>query len=370
MLPRVQTLFFALLLQAIASYPAFGEEDFPSSGEDSSQSTSATDDSASAIENPLVNDTIPLDTATSSGEKPEITRPQSDTADITTLAKEDTTGMAKAVTAKPIKFADTLGGNLPRIIEPRTGPYLVTSDIYVPSGKSVVIKPGTIILFKNFTELHVEGRLCAEGTSDHPIIFTSEFDQTYNPASTLRANPYDWNGVFIHENGLGSSFAHCTIQYTVYGINALTRYIKIDAVHFKDNGRADLTIEGKRHTVSTTPYSYSLTINDAKKDGVPVAILMDPKAKKRNALRYGGLSLTAFGITMGAWSLVLLDHDQAYLDSISTIVVNDENSPLVAKWKKEWPKARDVRNRDIWMASVSFLCAVIGSTGVVWSFRF
>jgi hypothetical protein len=270
----------------------------------------------------------------------------------------------------PITFADTLAGDLPRVIEGRDAPYLVTSDIYVPSGKAVTIKPGTIILFKNFTELHIEGRLLVEGTGNRPVVFSSELDKLYNPGATLKANPYDWNGIFIHEGGLGSSLKHCIVSYTVYGINSLTRYIRIEQVTFRNNGRTDLTIEGKQHQVSDKPYSYALTINDAKKDGVPVAILMDPLAKKRSFLRYGGFSLVAGGLTMGAWGLVLLSHDQQKVEELSDKNVIDENSTLVAKLSHDRATAVNDRNRDRWMAGISFLLASAGSTGVVWSFLF
>lgn len=273
-------------------------------------------------------------------------------------------------TARPRPISDTLAGNLPRVIESKNGVFIVTSDIYVPSGKTVTIKPGTTFLFRNFTEMHIEGRLIAEGTPDLPIVFTSEFDQTCNPGSTLRANPYDWNGIFIHEGGLGSSLAHCSIRYTVYGVNSLSKYVKFDQVTFTENGRSDLTIEGTRQPVSDKPYSYALTINDAKKDGIPVNILMDPRAKKRTIMRYGGFSLAAGGISMGIWSLVLLDHDQKELDALSDKRVIDQDSPIVAKQAADWEKARSARNRDRWMAGLSFILAATGSLGATWSFRF
>ena len=53
----------------------------------------------------------------------------------------------------------TLLGDLPKTVLAETGPYLVTSDIYVPAGKTVVVEPGAVFLFKNFTGLHVQGTL-------------------------------------------------------------------------------------------------------------------------------------------------------------------------------------------------------------------
>ena len=281
----------------------------------------------------------------------------------------DSTPDIQTTPATAMQMGDSLGGNLPRIIQAGARPYRVASDIYVPSGKTVTIKPGAAFLFKNFTELHIEGCLMAEGTVDRPIVFTSEFDTSFIRGTALLANPYDWNGIFIHENGLGSSFAHCKIQYTVYGINSLTKYIKIDQVTFKGNGRSDVTIEGKKQLVTDKPYSYSLTLADAKKDGVPVTILMDPLAKKRNEFRYGGTVIFVGGLTMGIWSTAILNIDQQKLDQLSDGTVIDENSPLVSKSPHDRAVAEDKRDRDRWLAAAGYAIAVLGAAGFTLSFR-
>jgi hypothetical protein len=266
---------------------------------------------------------------------------------------------------------ETLGGNLPWLIAARAKPYLVTSDIYVPSGKTVTIERGAILLFKNFTGLHVEGRLIAEGDAGHPIVFSSEFDRTYNPAAPLHANPYDWNGIYIHESGLGSTMAHCRVLYSVYGVNSLTRYIRFASAVFADNGRSNLTIEGKLQPVTAAePFTYALTLDDARKDGVPVAVLMDPRAKKRSILRYGGLSLLAGGITLTVWCSVLVGHDQQRMAALKDSHVTDENSNLVKNLRADWEKAERDKNRDVGFTMGSLVLAFIGGSGFGFSFTF
>ena len=271
--------------------------------------------------------------------------------------------------AAPVSFV-IIGGNLPKVIEARGTPYLVTSDLYVPSGKTVTIESGTVLLFKNFTGLHVEGRLLAEGTAERPIVLSSEFDDTWNPAAPLHANPYDWNGIYIHESGLGSVFACCKIRYSVYGITTLTKYVRFDRVTFSNNGRSDLSIEGKQQQVAQTPYIYALSIDDAKKDGVPVAILMDPSAKKRSALRYGGLSLLAGGSAMAVWCGILVNGDQQRLNVLKDRAVVDENSNTVRNAGADWQKAKSAKDLDVGLTVVSSILTILGGTGFGLSFTF
>ncbi len=265
---------------------------------------------------------------------------------------------------------EPLGGNLPKVIQDQGKPYIVTSDIYVPYGKTIRIEPGVIMLFKNFTGMHVEGRLLAEGTSEKPIVFSSEFDKTYNPGSALHANPFDWNGIYIHENGLGSTFAYAKLQYSVFGINSLTKYIRLDSMTFSSNGRSDLVIQGKEQAIATNPFSYALSIDDARKDGVPVKILMDPRAKKRSILRYGGLSLVTAGCIATIWSTVQLQHDRQRISDLSDISVSDANSNLVKNTSGDWEKARSDRNLDTGLAAASFIVGFLGGVGFGFSFTF
>jgi hypothetical protein len=263
----------------------------------------------------------------------------------------------------------TLGGNLPKIVE--KGRYLVVADVYVPSGKTVTFEPGTVLLFKNFTGMHVEGRLVAEGTAEYPIVFTSELDQAYRPGAALHANPYDWNGIYLHESGIGSSFARCSILFSVYGISSLTKYIKIDNVVFVNNGRSDLTIEGKGVSVTPAkPFSYVLSINDARRDGVPVRILMDPYAKKRSTLRYGGLSLFVGGATLGLWSGIQASRDQQRMNAFSDTAVVSQASNLVANRSADWAQAKQNRDRDVGLSIGGFSLAVLGGCGFGFSFIF
>jgi hypothetical protein len=285
----------------------------------------------------------------------------------------DSTLSDSAAKAAQLSGFEPLGGNLPKVLEDRGKPYLVTSDVYVSPGKTARIDPGVVILFRNFTGLHVEGRLVVEGTPERPIVFSSEFDMTFNPASTLHANPYDWNGITIHENGLGSSFSHAKLMYSVFGINSLTKYFKLEKMFFLNNGRSDLVIEGKDQAIAKQPITYGLTIDDARKDGVPVKILMDPRAKKRNLFRYSGLTLLVGGCATAIASITQYQHDADRLKRLSGKFEDsgpDENNNLVANEGPDWEKARNSRNLDIGIVVIGSLLTVLGGVGFGYSFTF
>jgi hypothetical protein len=278
-----------------------------------------------------------------------------------------------ATKAAQLAGFEPLGGNLPKVLEDRGKPYLVTSDVYVPPGKTVRIDPGVAILFRNFTGLHVEGRLVVEGTPERPVVFSSEFDMAYNPASSLHANPYDWNGITIHENGLGSSFSHAKLMYSVFGINSLTKYFKLEKMFFLNNGRSDLVIEGKDQAIAKQPITYGLTIDDARKDGVPVKILMDPRAKKRNLFRYSGLTLLVGGCAATIASITQYQHDSDRLKKLSGKFeddVQDENNHLSANESPDWEKVRNSKNLDFGIMVVGSLLTVLGGVGFGYSFTF
>jgi hypothetical protein len=252
------------------------------------------------------------------------------------------------------------------VVKDRGQPYLVVSDIEVPPNAVVTIEPGVVLLFKNFTGLHVEGRLLAEGTKARPIVFTSELDQQYNPASTLIANPYDWNGIYIHQGALGTSLAHCRVSYSVYGILSETKFIRVAPGTFAGNGKSNLVIEGVEHQVGDEPYRYVLSTKDATVDGVPVNILRDPLAVRRNVMRYTGLSAFLGGFGIGIYRLVHLQDSRTRLDRLSSA---DTGNTFVHT-SEDWEAARQEVDEDVAWSAVGFGLGLVGAVGLTWTFTF
>jgi len=262
---------------------------------------------------------------------------------------------------------DTIAGDLPPMLIAKKRPYFVSGDIYVPQGKTVTISAGAVLCFKNFTGLHIMGTLLAKGIKTMPIIFTSENDKDYNKTSAVDAAPYDWNGIYIHEDGIGTCLSYCAVLYSVEGINAQTKFFKLAPCVFLKNGRANLTIEGTVMQVSDQPFDYSLSVADVNSYGVPISVLKkDPLESSRRNLRYSGLSYVAIGFVAALVYAIRLRGSEDSFSSLSDISKNNlsKNSTV------QWTNAKIDRDRDFSGFVASTGIAVLGGVGFFWSYRF
>jgi hypothetical protein len=275
----------------------------------------------------------------------------------------DTAGVVAADTT----VFDTIAGDLPSVLTPKKRPYLVTGDIYVPQGKTVVIDPGTVLCFKNFTSLHIQGTLIAKGIKSNPVVFTSEHDKDYNKRSPVDAAPYDWNGIYIHEDAIGTQLSYCAVLYSVDGINSLTRFFKLAPCVFLHNGRANLTVQGAQYQVTEEPYEYSLTPKEAAVAAAPpVKQLKDPFASTRTTLRYGGAGFAAIGFFAAVVTATQLSASQRDFTAISSTSKDNLATGTAAKWEA----ARNRRNNDQANFITSCAVTVIGAVGIFWSLKF
>jgi hypothetical protein len=265
-----------------------------------------------------------------------------------------------------ISPTDTLAGPLPSHIDKRSRPYWVSADIVVPQGKTVTIEAGTILLFSNFTGLKIQGTLLARGNADNPIVFTSVNDTLYNRTSTITPAPYDWNGIDIFETGIGTTLVHCKIFYSVYGINSLTRYVRISPALFRNNGRADLTIEGTPHRVGETPYEYALNADEAHPRGAPLTLLPDPLANKRSLARYSGLSTCVGGFAIAIISTIRFGSSAQAFKQISSTEAHN----LAANSSEQWQSRRSQARKDLLLMSGGYVLGIAGAVGLTWSFTF
>ncbi|MBD3239872.1 MAG: hypothetical protein GF331_04750 [Chitinivibrionales bacterium] len=248
----------------------------------------------------------------------------------------------------------TLSGELPEVVAVDGSPYVVVGDIVVPPGKTVTIEPGTFLLFKNFTGVQVHGTLIAAGTKDAPIAFTSENDKRHGSVTETPPAPYDWNGVTVTENAIGTTFEFCRIGYSLYGINALTEYFTIENCLFRKNGKSDVTIKGvKQEVASGVPYSY-------KPLGEPPVIAGEPGVSPtRITLRTSSIALLVVGCAVGVWQAVEYDEADARYEQLNddSNLANLRNPNIV----EEWDVAQEDRNTNALGMALGFCGAALGA---------
>jgi hypothetical protein len=159
----------------------------------------------------------------------------------------------------------TLSGRIGGMTLDSTGnPYLIMSEIIVDKGQTLALKPGCILLFRQFTGLRVNGSLIVEGSQVNPVIFTTVNDNQYNPASKQTANPFDWNGLLV-ETGAGRVImSFFTLAYSGYGLRSKFQNINISNGVFRRNGQAHFLLNDKLMPVADDiPYSYSIALQAA-----------------------------------------------------------------------------------------------------------
>jgi hypothetical protein len=236
-----------------------------------------------------------------------------------------------------------LAGELPSIVTAAGGPYLVTADIVVPPGKSVTFEAGVAILFRNFTGLQVHGTLIAQGTKEKPIAFTSEHDKKHGSTTSQEPAPYDWNGITITENAVGTRFEYCRIGYSLYGINALTEYFTLKDCLFRKNGKADITIKGTKQEVAAgVPYTYQ-PLGEA-----PVLAAPKGSSPGKIALQTSSIAVAVVGVALGVVMNLQYSDSKASFDNLNdTGNMANLRSPTIVE---DWDAAKEAKDSDqTWM---------------------
>lgn len=261
---------------------------------------------------------------------------------------------------------DTLSGNCAPALSHIPGrAYLVTADLVIPPGQTTVIEQGTVVLFKNFTGLLVEGTLIARGTAKNPVVFTSENDTTLRRSDKTPA-PYDWNGITISEASAGSSLQRCQVRYSLFGINSLTGFITLDSCFFLQNGKSDLTIAGKEFVPVQGKLSYGVLSGAQPVKRITSAPSLLPRYSTGQMLRGGGALLFVGGLAAGIIEAYRFRDANRTFEKLND-PGNSANllSPTIVG---DWNEAR--RERDLHMAGVIGFAACALTGGVLFTLSF
>jgi len=269
-------------------------------------------------------------------------------------------------TFEPDTSVILISGELSPTVAAGTKPYLVVGDITVPPGVTVKIEPGTVFLFKDFTGFQVHGTLLAEGTREKPIIFTSDNDRKYMQSSTMPAAPYDWNGITIYENALGTRLVWCSISYSLFGINSLTHSFSLGSCLFQRNGKSDLVLEGLRVQITTQPFTYNATKRQVVESsgGNQNSINIG-----KGTLRAAGFIVCIAGLAGGAWKTVDFQKADRSLTEFGNLM--DNSTTLNSRTLDEqWETLRLQRQKQLLYMCAGYGVALLGATGMTLTFFF
>ncbi len=112
-------------------------------------------------------------------------------------------------------------------------PYVVTSDLVIPEGRTLVIDPGVDVLFDGNYSILIRGTLSAVGTENDPIVFRSTRDYMTTEYDDESYSGYNgnWGGISAGTNSFsvntdnydfelnyGSEMSYCNLQDISTGI--------------------------------------------------------------------------------------------------------------------------------------------------------
>ncbi len=120
--------------------------------------------------------------------------------------------------------------------------YLITQKVTVPPEKTMILHPGSILLFKKDTRIIVRGELICRGAETAEITLGKLDNQKYYfpLAPELETR---WDGLFLEESATLEA-AFTTISQSKYGITASANHgaINLESVTFIDNKFHDIRV--------------------------------------------------------------------------------------------------------------------------------
>jgi len=137
-------------------------------------------------------------------------------------------------------------------------PYIVTGDVIVDNGTTLTIEAGVTVKFDGLYSLIVNGTLIAIGSTNQPILFTS------NQSTPAKG---DWNRVRLH--GKNNTMDYCEISYGNYPLYIMgnnTNNIISNCRIFVNNGDGIYLKETTNNTI------YNATVSFSSSNGITLLI--------------------------------------------------------------------------------------------------
>ncbi|MFM7565147.1 MAG: T9SS type A sorting domain-containing protein [Flavobacteriales bacterium] len=137
-----------------------------------------------------------------------------------------------------------VSGNVSGTWTVANSPYLVTNNIGVPAGQTLVIQPGVQVVFQGFYRFGITGQLVAEGTSALPITFCHQDTTGWWNDQQMAGG---WRGLYFAPLATtdSSRLVHCVVKDVKHGLNG------------NANGYASLYVYGRGLTVRQCEFTHN-----------------------------------------------------------------------------------------------------------------
>lgn len=233
--------------------------------------------------------------------------------------------------------------------------YLVTEDVVIKAGKTLTFAAGSIIRFKQYTGIIVNGSLECNGTPIEPIIFTSSKTRNFDSDDQQFPQPFDWNGIHVKSPQTHVILKNVDISYSTYGLKFEHKEstADIEQLTYGENGTISVELgdsiidiydgealsmthpdvamaksNTEKPTLSDSAYVASLTPPDTS-SAAPISIDNSSSAKDKPVgktwtfpTRIALGAIAALSAGAGAYSYMQLEH---YHEKYSSVNSRDED---------------------------------------------
>ena len=219
-----------------------------------------------------------------------------------------------------------------------SGQYVATGTITVKRGKTLTFAPGSVVRFKQFAGIIVEGTLKCVGWESQPVIFTSDNNRLKDGDAQYKIPaPFDWNGIQVADSLASLDLENVRITYSTYGldIKSSAAQVRLKGVVFAENGRGGITIDDKQlGVIDNEEFSFVQPPVDtmASPRKVSAKPMVQPKPHKPMDWRFPvRLSLGAIaigGIAAGIYeNMQVVKYQKVYdSDKTTSIIENDKKN--------------------------------------------
>lgn len=125
-----------------------------------------------------------------------------------------------------------------KVTQQASNTIFISNDTVIPFGDSMIINPGTTVLFTGHYSIHVQGKLIAIGSETDSIVFTISDTTGF---SNIHSSDGGWNGIRFEDTPIESDssiFSYCRFEFGKAVGDSANRYggavrlINFDKVRF------------------------------------------------------------------------------------------------------------------------------------------